>query len=225
MNTIRNAFRREIKELLPVLHRTYRCIGVFQKNRTARNAERLLRELDAVAPLLAVFRPHVQAPKRAYFDALASRSLGISDRIVALDIAVGMMHIEFRVQRAYAHRESPELKKALAGDRTDGVLVRGIQASPGRAIGEAFVMAGHHRSLAAPPGAILVATALRPELVLEMRRVAGIVTDTGGALCHAAVVARELNLPCVTGTGDATSRIETGWWVCLDGTVGEIRRL
>lgn len=107
----------------------------------------------------------------------------------------------------------------------DGVLVRGIPASPGRAIGEAFVMTGHPRSRAAPAGAILVAVALRPELVLEMRRVAGIVTDTGGALCHAAVVARELNLPCVTGTGDATRRIETGWWLSLDGTTGEVRRL
>ena len=80
------------------------------------------------------------------------------------------------------------------------------------------------RSREVPAGAILVAPALRPELVVEYRRVAGLVTDTGGMLCHAAVVAREFNLPCVTGTGNATSRIESGWWLSLDGTAGEVRK-
>ncbi len=224
MNTIRNVFRREIGELLPVLHRTYRCIGVFQKNRTARNVGRMMVELESVAPMLAQFRPHVPAAKQRYFDALASPDLELSDRIVALDIAVGAMHIEFGVARAYAHRESPALRKAIAGLRMDGVLVRGIAASPGTAVGEAFVMDERDRSREVPAGAILVAPAMRPELVVEYRRVAGLVTDTGGMLCHAAVVAREFNLPCVTGTGNATSRIESGWWLSLDGTAGEVRK-
>jgi pyruvate,water dikinase len=49
------------------------------------------------------------------------------------------------------------------------------------------------------------------------------VTNTGGVLSHAAVVAREFGLPAVVGTGDATIRIRDGQTVELDGTTGVVR--
>jgi phosphoenolpyruvate-protein kinase (PTS system EI component) len=49
------------------------------------------------------------------------------------------------------------------------------------------------------------------------------VTDTGGVLSHAAVVAREFALPAVVGTGDATTRIADGQMLELDGTTGFVR--
>jgi pyruvate,water dikinase len=51
----------------------------------------------------------------------------------------------------------------------------------------------------------------------------GLVTNTGGVLSHAAVVAREFGLPAVVGTGDATTRIDDGQIVELDGTTGYVR--
>jgi pyruvate,water dikinase len=52
---------------------------------------------------------------------------------------------------------------------------------------------------------------------------AGFVTDTGGVLSHAAVVAREFGLPAVVGTGDGTKRITDGRIVEIDGAAGRVR--
>ncbi len=73
-------------------------------------------------------------------------------------------------------------------------------------------------------GSILVTTMPRPEFVEHLQAVKGIVTDTGGRLCHAAIVARELRVPCVVGTERATRRIKPGWQISVNGTTGEVRR-
>jgi len=52
--------------------------------------------------------------------------------------------------------------------------------------------------------------------------VGGIVTDHGGFICHAGIVAREMGFPAVVGTVDATSRISTGDRIRLDGSKGEV---
>ena len=83
---------KEVEELCPILHETYRRIGMFHKNRTARNEQLVLDQLEAAAPLLAFFRSYVPGRKQPYFLALSDNSLPISDRIVALDVAVGGNH-------------------------------------------------------------------------------------------------------------------------------------
>jgi pyruvate,water dikinase len=56
-------------------------------------------------------------------------------------------------------------------------------------------------------------------------RVAAVVTDIGGSLSHAAIVARELGIPAVVGCGDATIRLKTGDRVRVDGSVGTVTQL
>ena len=55
-----------------------------------------------------------------------------------------------------------------------------------------------------------------------MRRAAGLITDGGGVTCHAAIVSRELQLPCVVGTGNATTSLRTGQDVTVDGRTGKV---
>jgi phosphoenolpyruvate synthase/pyruvate phosphate dikinase len=71
-------------------------------------------------------------------------------------------------------------------------------------------------------GDVLVCTTTTPSWTPVFASVAGIVTDTGGILCHAAVVAREYRLPAVVGAHMATSRIEEGSRVTLDGATGDV---
>ena len=59
-----------------------------------------------------------------------------------------------------------------------------------------------------------------PDWVPLMRRAAAIVTDSGGMTCHAAIVSRELGIPCIVGTGDATRRLRDGELVTVDATHG-----
>lgn len=76
-----------------------------------------------------------------------------------------------------------------------------------------------------PDGAILVAETTDPDWVPVMRRAAGIVTDHGGVTSHAAIVSRELGVPAVVGTGNATRRLSAGAQVtlsCAQGETGEI---
>lgn len=71
-------------------------------------------------------------------------------------------------------------------------------------------------------GDIIVTEMTRPQFLLAIRRSAGIITNLGGNLCHAAIVAREFNIPAVVGTQLATSTLREGQEVILDGNDGYI---
>lgn len=71
-------------------------------------------------------------------------------------------------------------------------------------------------------GDIIVTAMTRPHFLLAIRRAGGIITDLGGNLCHAAIVAREFNIPCVVGTQTATAILRDGQRVILDGYEGYI---
>ncbi|MEX1362035.1 MAG: phosphoenolpyruvate synthase [Nannocystaceae bacterium] len=74
-------------------------------------------------------------------------------------------------------------------------------------------------------GEVLVAEMTDPDWVPALRKAAAVVTDRGGRTCHAAIVSRELGVPCVVGTGNATQVLRTGESVtvsCARGTVGEV---
>jgi phosphohistidine swiveling domain-containing protein len=74
-------------------------------------------------------------------------------------------------------------------------------------------------------GEILIAQSTNPNLVTLMKKAGAIVTDQGGLLSHAAILSRELNIPCVVGTSDATKVFKTGDMVLVDATHGIIQRL
>ncbi len=71
-------------------------------------------------------------------------------------------------------------------------------------------------------GEVLVTHMTTPDWVPLMRKAAAIVTDSGGMTCHAAIVSRELGIPCVVGTGDATQKLRNGELVTVDATQGTV---
>lgn len=111
------------------------------------------------------------------------------------------------------------------GSRPDpDPLVVGIGASPGVATGPVRVLLDPVDAVELLDGEVLVAPGTRPEWMPAMRRAAAIVTDTGGMASHAAIVARELGLPCVVGTGTATAGLVDGDVVTVDGVTGLVVR-
>ncbi|MFA6304372.1 MAG: phosphoenolpyruvate synthase [Patescibacteria group bacterium] len=74
-------------------------------------------------------------------------------------------------------------------------------------------------------GEILVAEMTDPDWEPIMKKAKGIITDSGGRTCHAAIVSRELGIPCVVGTGKATELLRTGQEVTLSGVEGEVGRV
>ena len=107
-------------------------------------------------------------------------------------------------------------------EATGRVLARGLGASPGRASGAVRVLASPEEDAAMKTGEILVTRMTSPDWVPIMRRAAAIVTDAGGMTSHAAIVARELGLPCIVGAHDATRVLSTGVLVTVDGGSGTV---
>ena len=110
---------------------------------------------------------------------------------------------------------------AEEGDSVDGeVLVRGLGASPGIAAGLVKIVLDIDELDKIEEGDVMVTTMTTPDMVPAMRRASGIVTDEGGVTCHASIISRELGIPCVVGTGDATKALEENTGVTLDGKKG-----
>lgn len=65
----------------------------------------------------------------------------------------------------------------------------------------------------------------RPEFVPLMKKAAAIITDEGGITCHAAIVSRELNIPCIIGTRIATKVLKDGDYIEVDADNGIVKIL
>jgi pyruvate,water dikinase len=102
-------------------------------------------------------------------------------------------------------------------------LVSGLGASPGTASGRVRVLKSPSQVGELKDGEVLVAPMTSPDWVPAIRRAAALVTDAGGMTCHAAIISRELRIPCVVGTRSATSKLRDGETVTVDGSKGQVR--
>jgi pyruvate, water dikinase len=102
------------------------------------------------------------------------------------------------------------------------LLVTGLGASPGCAAGRVCRLTAVDEGARLRDGDVLVAAMTAPDWVPTMRRAAALVTDSGGMTCHAAIVSRELGVPCIVGTRQATTVLRDGELVTVDGTTGQV---
>jgi pyruvate,water dikinase len=102
------------------------------------------------------------------------------------------------------------------------VVLTGLPASPGRAAGPVRVLHSPREGNRLVSGDVLVAPMTNPDWVSTIRRAAGVVTDAGGMTCHAAIVSRELGVPCVVGARTATTSLTEGQVVTVDGSAGKV---
>jgi pyruvate,water dikinase len=101
------------------------------------------------------------------------------------------------------------------------MLASGKAVGQGVASGQVRLVASQADLAAFVTGEVLVAATTSPDWLPAMRNAAAIVTDQGGRTCHAAIVARELGIPAVVGTGDATRRLAAGQAVTVSCARGE----
>ncbi|ADJ16005.1 phosphoenolpyruvate synthase [Halalkalicoccus jeotgali] len=101
-------------------------------------------------------------------------------------------------------------------------LVHGLGSSPGRASGAARIVTKLDQLDKVKEGDIIVTEMTTPDMVPAMKRASGIVTDEGGMTSHAAIVSRELGVPAVVGTTNATKVIEDGQQITIDGERGSV---
>jgi len=111
-------------------------------------------------------------------------------------------------------KEDKEIKKKP--------ILIGTPASPGMASGPVQIIKSVKQIDKIQKGEILVTTMTSPDFVPAMKRVVAIVTDQGGQTSHAAIVSRELGIPCVVGTEKATEVLKNGQMITVNGTKGEV---
>lgn len=113
----------------------------------------------------------------------------------------------------------------LAGDKEEKeekliTLVKGLPASPGIGRGKVKLIKDISEINKVNEGDVLVTAMTNPDMVPAMRKCAGVVTDEGGRTCHAAIVSRELQIPCIVGAKTATKTLKTGDTVTVDAVRG-----
>ena len=102
------------------------------------------------------------------------------------------------------------------------VLLSGAAASPGLASGPVKIIYKASQIDRVHKGDILVAEMTTPDFVPAMKRAVAIVTDRGGRTAHAAIVSRELGIPCVVGAERATTTLADGQIITVDGSHGKV---
>lgn len=101
-------------------------------------------------------------------------------------------------------------------------ILKGAPASPGIISGPVKIIPDVKHLERVKKGDILVTQMTTPDFVPAMKRAAAIVTDRGGLTSHAAIVSRELGIPCVVGTTTATKLLKDGMLITVNGSTGEI---
>jgi len=114
-------------------------------------------------------------------------------------------------------------KKVEAGPEIVAeALLSGAPASPGIAWGPVRIVTDPSQIDRVLEGDVLVAEMTTPDYVPAMKRAVAIVTDRGGRTAHAAIVSREMGIPCVVGTEKATKTLKDGQVITVDGRNGKV---
>lgn len=142
---------------------------------------------------------------------------GIEERkpLILQSRAITTLSLKDKMEKEWEQRKKVEESKAK-------ILVDGLAASPGIVNGKVKVVPSTKEIEKVEKGDILVTEMTNPDWVPVMKKAVGIITDEGGTTCHSAIVSRELGIPCVVGTENATSKLKDGELVTLDGYNGYI---
>lgn len=106
--------------------------------------------------------------------------------------------------------------------QAQSAILHGAAASPGIGTGIVRILKSPKEIEKVKEGDVLVAPMTSPDYVPAMKKAAAIITDQGGLTSHAAIVSRELGVPCVVGTKEATTKLKDGSIVTVDGGKGAI---
>jgi len=115
------------------------------------------------------------------------------------------------------------LKQEIKQATVEGqIILEGMGASPGIATGKVILVREMNDLKKVKKGDILVTKMTNPDMVVAMQRASAIVTDEGGMTAHAAIVSREVGIPCIVGTLKATKLLKDNQIVTVDAINGKI---
>ena len=153
--------------------------------------------------------------------------LEISDLAIKLeDHYKKPQDIEFAIEakKIYIVQSRPITTKAKAsGKEISGkIILEGLGASPGIGVGVVRIVKEMSDLSKIKKGDVMVTEMTNPDMVVSMQKSVAIITDEGGMTSHASIVSREMGIPAIVGTGDATSILKEGMKITVDGENGKV---
>lgn len=217
-------FWQKVREL----SRMMVAIGFFKDEEDLYHLNRF--ELDqALADAFQSWAIGVPARGVAHWQAEIARRKGIMAALRSTSItpAYGLPPAEVNDPFAVMNYgvTTERVREWLGATTSDGLTFKGIPASPGVVEGPVRVIRHEDEVADLQPGEILVAPITAPSWASAFSVVAGVVTDIGGMMSHAAIVCREYGMPAVVSTGFASARLKTGQRVRIDGRTGLVEVL
>ncbi|WP_199615250.1 PEP-utilizing enzyme [Paenibacillus alkalitolerans] len=240
-NKIRIAYGEQLEKFKPILRKAYQSIYNYQLDRSPDNELQMRKAIDATREILEFFANHMPYAKGKYIFALRRlEEIAPFDLIMCFDQAIFEMHVwetlsDLGVKGGEWSKSNPWSKelRALLDERQavrhennlnaeEEFLVSGTTACRGSAQGRACIALDKEHFHKIKEGDILVTTMTTPDFIKVAHLISGIITDRGGVVCHAAILAREFNIPCVVGCQTATTTIKDGDQIRLDATAGVV---
>jgi phosphoenolpyruvate synthase/pyruvate phosphate dikinase len=135
-------------------------------------------------------------------------------------------HVKDRKTTVYTGKEARKFVEKLNIKREEEITsvkeLKGTCARPGQAKGKVKIINGAKDLEKMNQGDILVSRMTEPEIIVAMKKASAIITDMGGITCHAAIVSRELGIPCVIGTRIATILLKDNDLVKVNADKGTV---
>jgi phosphohistidine swiveling domain-containing protein len=231
-------------EVKVVLERAYYAIESFQKNRQDTDAEvNMNKNILEAAEVLQEFKPYIPAYKQKYFDIVDNYEelkLSARDLIMAFDRMVYELHTRLEKKlskdkdlqawsplmleildgrRVVPKKEKKEVKELSLDFVTSGLVANGGYVKSNVRIVERIEDLEKVKG-----GDIIISKMTTSDIIMVINKISGIVTEQGGRLCHASIIAREYNIPCIVGCGEFIKTVEDDEMMILDAWSGILFR-
>jgi len=245
LNTIRKLLDSNYDDIKEYVDAAYHAICAFQDDReNPLTRGGMIAAVARATEVLGIFKAYIPGYKQRYFDIVEHHAaLGLSERdlIMAFDRMVFELHtrLEDSVKKRPDLRFqawSPLMLELLNGRReiqmsgaaaqagAEEFIASGQSVVGGAVAAPAYKISDADELKAMPRGSILLSKMTTPDFIVALDKIAGIATEQGGRLCHAAILAREFNIPCVVGCGKFIDTIENGDMLILDAYNGIVLR-
>ena len=242
MNTVRKVLELHLDEIKDYLDEAYKSIELFQADRDNELLETMMKnKIMCAEKTLAIFKPYIPEYKQRYFNVLEQHNqldLTPRDIIMIFDRMVYELHTRLEMNMTSSldmQAWSPLVKAILNGrraipDSKSGInaenhlefVTSGMTVVGGYVNSRCTIMENYIDIQNIKQGDILLSKMTTPDIIISFDRISGIVTEQGGRFCHAAVIAREFNIPCIVGCGSFISNITNGETLILDADNGVV---
>ncbi len=186
---------------------------LYRDSNTGRTTKRVLNDEKATSQVLT----------ENEINKLATLAVNVEDyyqKPQDIEFATENQNIFLIQTRPITTIEKVEKKTEETQEAEGNSILKGIPASPGLGSGKVKIITSLDNLSKIEKGDILVAKMTNPDYVTAMEKASAIVTDEGGTSSHAAIVSREMGIPAIVGTKEATTKLQENQEITVDGTKG-----